>query len=42
MLETYYKTPIFIPVYITEDTVESSVWNFLRISGPVGTDSEAL
>ena len=41
-LETYDETPIFIPIYITEDTVETVVRKLPRTSGPGGTDSEAL
>ena len=41
-LETYKETPIFIPVDITEEAVESVVQKRLRRSGPGGKDSEAL
>ena len=41
-LETYNKTPIFIPVNITEDAVESVAQKKLGASGPGGTESEAL
>ena len=41
-LDAYNKTPIFSPVYIKEDVVESFMWKLLGVSGPVGTDSEAL
>ena len=41
-LETHEETPIFIPVNITEKDVESIAQELLGISGPGGTDSEAL
>ena len=41
-LETYDKTPIFIPVKIMDDTIESVARKLSRDSGPGGTDSEAL
>ena len=41
-LETYKETPIFIPVDITEEAVESVAQKRSGISGPGGTDSEAL
>ena len=41
-LETYEETPIFIPVDITEEAVESVARKRLGISGPGGTDFEAL
>ena len=41
-LETYEETPIFIPVNVTEEDVESVVRKRLGRSGPGGTDSEAL
>ena len=41
-LEMYEETPIFIPVKITEEAVESVAQMFLVISGSGGTDSEAL
>ena len=41
-LETYKETPIFIPVKITEEAVESVARKLLGSSGPVGSDSEAI
>ena len=41
-LETYEETPIFIPVDITEEAVESVAQTLLGISGPGGTYSDAL
>ena len=41
-LETYEETPIFIPVDITEEAVESVARKLLGISRPGGTDSEAI
>ena len=41
-LETYKEAPIFIPIDITEEAVESVARKLLRSSGPGGTDSEAL
>ena len=41
-LETYNKTPIFIPVGIMEEAVEIVAQKRLEISGPGGTDSGAL
>ena len=41
-IEKYKETPIFIPVNITEEAVESVVQFFSGSSGPGGTDSEAL
>ena len=41
-LETYDETPIFIPVNITEEAVESVAHKLLGSSGPGGTESEAL
>ena len=41
-LEVYDKTPIFIPVYIKEDVVESFMPKLLGSSGPGGIDSEAI
>ena len=41
-LETYKETPVFIPVDITEEAVESVAQKLPGGSGPVGTDSEAL
>ena len=41
-LEKYEDTPIFIPVNITEESVESVVRIFSESSGLGGTDSEAL
>ena len=38
----YNETPIFIPVNITEEAVESVAQKLLVSSGPGGTDSEAL
>ena len=38
----YNKTPIFIPVNITEEDVESVAQKLLGGSGPACTDSEAL
>ena len=38
----YEETPIFIPVDITEEAVESVARKFLGRSGPGGTNSEAL
>ena len=42
MLKTYEQTPIFIPVDITEEAVESAAQIFPGITGPGGTDLEAL
>ena len=42
MLETYEKTPIFIPVNITEEAVESVARKLLRSPNTGGTDLEAL
>ena len=42
MLEVYDKTPIFIPVDITEDLVESVTRKIKGDLGPVGNTSEAL
>ena len=42
MVETYDKTPILIPVDITEDAVESVARKRSGSSGPACTDSEAL
>ena len=41
-LETHEDTPVFIPVEITEESVESVARNVLGSSGPGGTDSGAL
>ena len=41
-LEAYEETSIFIPVDITEDVVESIVWNCSGSSWNVGMDLEAL
>ena len=41
-LEMYEDTPIFIPVDIKEEAVESVARYFLGSSGPGGMDSEAL
>ena len=41
-LETYKEAPIFIPIDITEEAVESVAENNSGSSGPGGTDSEAL
>ena len=41
-LATHDKTPIFIPVNIMEKSVELVARKILGISGPGGTDSEAL
>ena len=41
-LEMYHKTPIFILVDITQDTVKYSAKSFSGDSGPGGTDPEAL
>ena len=41
-LETYEEMPIFIPVDIMEESVESVARKRLGSSGPGGTDSEAL
>ena len=41
-LETYEETPIFIPVDITEEAVESEARKLLGSSGPGGKDSQAL
>ena len=37
-LEVYNKTPIFSPVYIKEDVVESFMWKLSGSSGLGGTD----
>ena len=42
MLETYEETPILIPVDTTEEDVELVARKFSGISGPGGTESEAL
>ena len=42
MLETYKKTPIFIPADITEFAVESAARKLSGSSGLGGTYSEAL
>ena len=42
MLETYEETPIFIPVNITEEAVESVVRKFSGSSIPRDMDSKAL
>ena len=42
MLESYEEMPIFIPLNITEDLVESVVQKLLGRAGPGGTDSEDL
>ena len=41
-LETYEDTPIFIPVNITEESVELVARKILGSSGPGDTDSGAL
>ena len=41
-LETYEEAPIFIPVKITDEDVESVARKFLESCGPGGTDLEAL
>ena len=41
-LETYGETPIFIPVDVTEEAVESVAEKLLGSSGPVGKDLESL
>ena len=41
-LERYEETPIFVPVKITEEDVESVARNVFGRSCPGGTDSEAL
>ena len=41
-LEMYEETPIFIPVNITEEAVESVAHKLLGSSGPGGTELEAL
>ena len=41
-LEAYDETPIFIPVEITEDVVESVAWKLLRSFVPGGTDLEDI
>ena len=41
-LETYEETPIFIPVDIMEEAVESVARKLLGSSGPGSTDSDAL
>ena len=42
MLEAYEAIPIFIPVDITDDVVESVARKCLGSPVPGGTDSEAL
>ena len=42
MLEAYEERPVFIPVNITKDAVESVVRKLLGSAGPDGTESEAL
>ena len=42
LLEPFEETPIFIPVYIMEEAVESVARILSGISGPGGTDSESL
>ena len=42
MLEVYKETPIFIPVYITKDVVESVTWKLSSSVGAGGIYSEAL
>ena len=39
MLKAYDKTPIFIPVDITEDVVKLVTWKFWGISVRGGMDS---
>ena len=41
-LEVYDKTPIFIPVEVMEDVVESFTQKLSEVSSPIGTDSAAL
>ena len=41
-IEKYKETPIFIPVNITEEAVESVVQFFSGSSGPGGTDLETI
>ena len=41
-IETYDETPIFIPVYITEDSVESVMQKLLGSLGPGGTEKKYL
>ena len=41
-LQTYEETPIFIPLNITEEPVESVAQKRLGSSGPGGTESEEL
>ena len=41
-LEVYDETPIFSPVHIKEEVVESFMRKLSGSSGPGGTDSEAL
>ena len=42
MLDVYDKTPIFIPVDITENVIKSVACNLTGGSGPGGTDSGGL
>ena len=41
-LQTYEETPIFIPIKITEESIESVARKLSGISGLGGTDSKAL